>query len=136
MSSTSHVDGRMDFRAQKRYVRGPYKKKRDKKIDSKQSNDDFDQSSQNSGKRHQSTIQKAAIARQILTKIESNTVSVKVQEIREEEPSAADTGDCAPKVCNCTSSGCLKLYCECFKNNRFCNGGCRCNGCSNCKEHE
>ena len=42
----------------------------------------------------------------------------------------------APKACNCTSSGCLKLYCECFKNNRYCGGGCRCSCCSNQKEHE
>ena len=31
MSSTSYIDGRIDFRAQKKYVRGPYKKKRDQK---------------------------------------------------------------------------------------------------------
>jgi hypothetical protein len=42
----------------------------------------------------------------------------------------------APKPCNCSNSGCLKLYCECFKNNRYCGGGCRCSCCSNLKEHE
>ena len=36
-----------------------------------------------------------------------------------------------PKHCNCSNSGCLKLYCECFKNNRICGSACRCQCCKN-----
>ena len=35
------------------------------------------------------------------------------------------------KSCNCKSSKCLKLYCECFANNKFCGAHCACNGCCN-----
>lgn len=40
------------------------------------------------------------------------------------------------KSCNCKKSKCLKLYCECFANNRFCGAHCACNGCSNHAEHD
>ncbi len=42
----------------------------------------------------------------------------------------------AAKTCNCKKSKCLKLYCECFANNRFCDSSCACNGCSNVQEHD
>ena len=32
--------------------------------------------------------------------------------------------------CNC-KTGCLKLYCECFRNKTFCGKNCNCTGCSN-----
>ena len=35
------------------------------------------------------------------------------------------------KPCNCRKSRCLKLYCECFANNRFCGPQCACCGCHN-----
>mmetsp|Transcript_5159 Transcript_5159/g.8065 ORF Transcript_5159/g.8065 Transcript_5159/m.8065 type:complete len:1070 (-) Transcript_5159:85-3294(-) len=37
--------------------------------------------------------------------------------------------------CNCKKSKCLKLYCECFAAELFCDG-CNCNDCKNTKEHE
>lgn len=37
--------------------------------------------------------------------------------------------------CNCKKSKCLKLYCECFAANLFCDG-CNCTDCNNTKEHE
>ena len=40
------------------------------------------------------------------------------------------------KACNCKRSKCLKLYCECFANNRYCGAQCACNGCSNCAGHD
>ena len=35
------------------------------------------------------------------------------------------------KPCNCRKSKCLKLYCECFANNRFCGPACACVCCNN-----
>lgn len=35
------------------------------------------------------------------------------------------------KPCNCRKSRCLKLYCECFANNRFCGPACSCVCCNN-----
>ena len=35
-------------------------------------------------------------------------------------------------VCNCKNSMCVKLYCECYRNNGFCNKSC---GCHDCKNH-
>ncbi len=37
--------------------------------------------------------------------------------------------------CNCRKSMCLKLYCECFQRQVYCNG-CNCSGCRNIAEHE
>lgn len=42
----------------------------------------------------------------------------------------------AHKSCNCKKSKCLKLYCECFANNKFCGPSCACNGCSNLADHD
>jgi hypothetical protein len=39
------------------------------------------------------------------------------------------------KVCNCTKSQCLKLYCDCFASGEFCDG-CNCVNCFNNIEHE
>jgi hypothetical protein len=36
--------------------------------------------------------------------------------------------------CNCKKSRCLKLYCECFRNNQVCSG-CNCVACLNTDEH-
>jgi len=35
------------------------------------------------------------------------------------------------EYCNCENSGCLKRYCQCFKNRRSCGIRCRCMGCKN-----
>ena len=35
------------------------------------------------------------------------------------------------KPCNCRKSKCLKLYCECFANNRYCGAACACVCCHN-----
>lgn len=37
--------------------------------------------------------------------------------------------------CNCKKSQCLKLYCECFYNKKFC-AGCNCTNCLNTKDNE
>ena len=37
--------------------------------------------------------------------------------------------------CNCKKSRCLKLYCECFANNSYCDG-CNCSSCLNTLTHE
>ena len=36
-----------------------------------------------------------------------------------------------PICCNCSKSGCLKKYCECFKNGHKCGSGCNCTACKN-----
>ena len=35
------------------------------------------------------------------------------------------------KPCNCKKSKCLKLYCECFANNKYCGPSCACKECNN-----
>ncbi len=38
--------------------------------------------------------------------------------------------------CNCKSSECLKLYCECFRRKGYCADSCKCFGCKNNKDFE
>ena len=33
--------------------------------------------------------------------------------------------------CKCSSSGCSKKYCECYRNGMFCMDSCRCINCKN-----
>jgi len=96
----------------KRYVRGPYKTKRLKKVEEKEEGTQVK-------KMHKSTLKKAEIAQLLLNQMEGE---------QEEE--------CTGKQCNCANSGCLKLYCECFKNNTLCGTNCRCQGCINTDEKE
>lgn len=41
-----------------------------------------------------------------------------------------------PDSCKCTKNGCLKLYCECFKHERYCSGDCKCVRCKNNDRNE
>jgi hypothetical protein len=52
------------------------------------------------------------------------------------EGPTAPSVEVSVKSCNCKRSKCLKLYCECFANNKYCGANCACNGCSNISEHE
>lgn len=47
------------------------------------------------------------------------------------------SGQFQPRIikCNCKNSKCLKLYCECFRNGRYCKG-CNCKNCQNTEEFE
>lgn len=107
------------------YVRGPYKTKRNSKLDSKRLDYELSQNSNECNKSSKTLVNQVRtdLANKILEQIESS----------KDSQSAVDDG---PKSCNCSNTGCLKLYCECFKNNRHCNGHCRCMGCSNCPKHE
>jgi hypothetical protein len=42
-----------------------------------------------------------------------------------------DNDERAPISCNCSKSGCLKKYCECYKNGLKCGSSCNCVSCSN-----
>lgn len=39
-------------------------------------------------------------------------------------------------ACNCKKSRCLKMYCECFRDDRDCGPNCNCKGCANNVYHE
>jgi len=69
------------------------------------------------------------LAKQILNKIETKPQDLQSEgtEVVPKEPSR--------KPCNCKRTKCLKLYCECFANNRFCGPECACCGCSNDDDH-
>ncbi|OAF71182.1 hypothetical protein A3Q56_01070 [Intoshia linei] len=40
------------------------------------------------------------------------------------------------KLCNCTRSQCLKLYCDCFSYGEYCHPECTCSNCHNNKDYE
>ena len=77
----------------------------------------------NSKRKVNSSASKSVIAKQILQKIE--------------EKAGGTNEDSRPvKCCNCKKSKCLKLYCECFANNRFCGPECSCVSCNNLVDYE
>lgn len=39
-------------------------------------------------------------------------------------------------TCKCSRSKCLKMYCECFTQGRYCNESCSCINCCNTKEYK
>ena len=46
------------------------------------------------------------------------------------------TSSVAKLACTCKRSQCLKMYCECFTQGRFCDESCNCNGCQNIPENK
>mmetsp|Transcript_42990 Transcript_42990/g.91412 ORF Transcript_42990/g.91412 Transcript_42990/m.91412 type:complete len:933 (+) Transcript_42990:300-3098(+) len=53
-------------------------------------------------------------------------------------PGAEDAGDdvaAAATRCRCTRTRCLKLYCDCFRQDLLCNAGCDCVECKNTVEY-
>ena len=43
---------------------------------------------------------------------------------------------CEELKCSCSKSKCLKMYCECFTEGRFCDESCNCLGCANLPGNE
>lgn len=56
------------------------------------------------------------------------------ERVRSRHSSPGTTSGCIS--CNCRRSHCLKLYCECFKNQGYCNSECNCLSCYNNHRHE
>lgn len=54
--------------------------------------------------------------------------------IKEEELSERLPGP--SKHCNCKNSKCIKLYCECYQANVFCDPNCHCHNCYNNPSNE
>jgi len=77
------------------------------------------------------------LAKKILTKIEAeNDPSAVVQAGPPEAVQDESADSRQTKTCNCRSSKCLKLYCECFANNKYCGPSCACSGCVNDSAHD
>lgn len=69
--------------------------------------------------------------KQTLERIQRNFTQKKLSLIMKSEEKQDNT----KKICcNCKKSKCLKLYCECFAANKFCEG-CNCQNCSNQAEN-
>lgn len=96
-------------------------------------------------RQHASTVNKAILAKKILEQIENSSqkenlspeeevISFDLNKPRPKPDPAAAEGEHKP--CNCRKSKCLKLYCECFANNKYCGPACACACCSNTQEHD
>jgi hypothetical protein len=69
-----------------------------------------------------------------------NFTSVAVASAQKKPPSSGGKENGSPSTlrrgpCNCKKSKCLKLYCECFSMELYCEG-CNCNDCNNIPEFE
>ena len=66
---------------------------------------------------------------------EEAQVDAKPEEKRVEEEKEKEKEKERPEPCGCSRTKCLKLYCECFRNNLLCDG-CHCRNCKNKAEYE
>lgn len=56
--------------------------------------------------------------------------------LAEAETKKADSIKSASLKCGCSKTKCLKLYCECFSNNKECTPECECKDCHNTEKFE
>jgi hypothetical protein len=82
----------------------------------------------------ENVVPKGQIAATVIVVEEPNNESSKDESLPLEQKQTEAAPQC--KTCNCKRSKCLKLYCECFANNKFCGANCACNGCSNVATHD
>ena len=98
-------------------------------------------------RQHASTLNKAILAKKILEQIENTklkenvppneTIEFKIDHVKPKQakPEPVQT-EGEHKPCNCRKSKCLKLYCECFANNKYCGPACSCSCCNNTPAHD
>ena len=67
---------------------------------------------------------------------ESKTIPAKIQENSPKIVEKSISLDNTIKVCQCSRTKCLKMYCECFANGKVCGEDCGCTDCSNLDQNE
>jgi len=68
---------------------------------------------------------------QVKSETDSKIQSTKPDLTTISQPPTQQTPISTKRNCNCKQSKCIKLYCECFNSNVFCDSGCNCVDCLN-----
>ncbi len=92
-------------------------------------------------------MNKAILAKKILEQIENTNLKENIEptldsrkpdnvkpKYQKSQENTEPEGEHKP--CNCRKSKCLKLYCECFANNKYCGPACACSCCNNTPNHD